>query len=133
MPRIDEQECPNVFDAKPSDVAKLDKLKKKPFLISIASKILSFLSVYKSLQYELTKSLSFMSNTYETSINYFRLLIIARHSRIIVIHINLNALKHRIIKLLEKRSCSRLRRDVNEPRIDVFIRIFLAIRCIKLN
>ncbi len=108
MPQIDKQECPSIFDAKPSDVAKLNKLKKKLSLILIASNILSLLSIYKSLQYELTKSLSYMSNIYKTLIDYFRLLIIARHNCIIVTYINLNTLKHRIIKLLKKQSCSQL-------------------------
>jgi hypothetical protein len=133
MSQIDKQECPNVFDAESSDVAKLDKLKTKPSLTSIALNILSLLSIYKPLQYELTKSLSCVSNIYKTLIDYFRLLIIARHSRIIITYINLNTLKHRIIKSLEKQSRSRLWRDVNRSKINVFIRILLAIRCIKLN
>jgi len=133
MSRIDEQECPGVSDAEPSDVAKLDKLKKKPFLTSIASNISPLSPIYKPLQYELTKPLSCVPNTCETSIDYFRLLIIARHSRIIVTHINLNALKHRITKPLEKRSRSRLWRDVNGLEIDVFMRILLSMGCMKLD
>lgn len=47
MPRVDKQECLGVSDAESSDVTKLDKLKKKLSLISIASKILSFSFDYK--------------------------------------------------------------------------------------
>ncbi len=94
MLQIDKQEYFDVFDVKLNDVAKLNKLKKKFSLILIASNILFSLSIYKSLQYELTKSLSCISNIYKTLINYFRLRIIARHSRIIVTYINLNTLKY---------------------------------------
>jgi hypothetical protein len=133
MPRIDEQECPGVPDAEPSDVAKLDRLKKKPSLTSIASNIPSPSPTYKPLQYELTKPLPRVPNTCETSIDYFRLLITARHSRMIATHTNLNALKHRMTKSLEKRSRSRLWRDVNGPEIDVFMGILLAMGCMKLD
>jgi len=92
MSRIDKQECSSVSNAESRDVAKLNNLKKKSFLISIASKILSLLFVYKSLQYELRKSISYMSNICKTLINYFKLLIIARHNQRIAININLNVL-----------------------------------------
>jgi len=108
MLQIDKQKCSNIFNAKLNNVAKLNKLKKKFFLISIASNILFFISIYKSLQYELIKSLSCISNIYKMLIDYFKLLIIARHNYIIVTYINLNTLKYQIIKLLKKQSCSRL-------------------------
>ena len=102
MPRIDKQECFNVFDAKSRDVANLDNLKTKLFLISIVSKIL-FLSLdYISLQYKLRKSISCVFDTCITLIDYFKLLIIAKYNRIIATFINLNILKYRITKSLKK-------------------------------
>ncbi len=108
MSRIDKQECSSVIDIELRDVAKLDNLKKKFFLISIVFKILSLLSIYKSLQYKLRKSLSCMSNIYQTSIDYFRLLIIAKYSCIIVIYINLNVYKQIITNSPEKKPRSYL-------------------------
>lgn len=131
--RIDKQKYFDISNVELSDVAKLNRLKKKFFSILIILNILSVLSIYKSLQYKLRKSLSYISNICKRLINYFRLLEIARHSCIIAIHINLNVLKHRIIELLEKQSCSRLCRNINKLEIDVIITILLAIEYIKLD
>lgn len=133
MPRIDEQECSSISNAEPNDVAKLDELKNKPSLISIASKILPPSPIYKPLQYKLRKPLLCVLDTCQASIDYFRLLIIARHSRIIAIHTNLNALKQTFIKSPEKSPCSRLWHDVTRLEIDVFVRILLAMSCMQLN
>lgn len=62
--RIDKQEYSSIFNAESSNVAKLNRLKKKFSLNVIASKILSLLLIYKSIQYKLRKSLLYISNRY---------------------------------------------------------------------
>lgn len=108
MSRIDKQELSGVSDVELFAVAKFDSFKKKSSLISIESKILSLLSVYKSLQYKSRESLPCVSDIYKRSIDYFRLFIIAKYSSIIVTNINLNVYQQTIIKLPKKRSYSYL-------------------------
>lgn len=133
MPRIDEQECPGVSDAEPKDVAKLDKLKKKPSLILIASKTPPPSPIYKSLQHEPRKPIPCVPDACRKPIDYFRLFITARHTRLIATYINLNAVKQVLTKPREKSPRSRLWHNVIGPEIDRFMGILLAMGCMKLN
>jgi len=63
MLRIDKQECSSISNNTLDNVAKLNRLKKKFSLILIASKILSLLSIYRLLQYELKKLILYVSTS----------------------------------------------------------------------